>query len=546
MKRRGFTLAEVLVGLLIISFAFSILASSYLSSVRNIRKGRGIHEAAFDLRAAMEDEMANEYSKLHDYINFWDNTTNQWKTDTPEEVKNRWTSVDVRPMKDIYTCCGFKISGYPVEATSHGTTLYSFVAAKDRNIKLPVIGKANLTSAKKFYYLEEGSISLTGSYRDVANEDELFDVQKRWYASNQGVFKSEGLGDFCLGKGYIAEDQSPAPDRRPFFSSDYTRLPERTDVLNINPSEEIYRDVAIYYSVTPLGRNKYVGKEIRSDEKVYIIGLPMMGASLYGHYSADLVTNAIMQDLSSLGTVWSDVRSYIDQPGFTGANPLEFQGCTLEKSDWGDYVSFNKDAKGVIKESDLTIFFRVRDLDHSTGKRISLIQSPKADPIAANVGKEQFDLAFDNGRLVWQTKTVIQNPDGTIAYGPMSETVLISDTETDSSYSSFSGDINEQRSGFNVISVKIVGGNIEKIEKHVLEKGGESYSVAEPISLGGGISTSNLMIGAFTISASNDLNDNENEGSMGISDVAAYQGTVSDDFVKRVGEYLLLRYMPEL
>lgn len=570
MKRtkNGFTLVEVLVGFLIITLAFMIMGTAFLSSVRTIKTGRTQNSATFEMKNLIEKEWVDTLELISAYGSYWDEAAGDWKIDphaatTPKStsdllkrVESKYGKPLPKPSKDVYICCGMKVSGYSIKAEPvPGRAVYSFVSDKHTETELPAIESASIEGGPRFQYLYDPSarLSFRGTHGNVINNHLLYMIQNKWYVTNPMVFPEGSSEEALLAKSYL-DFSGLSVTRTPRFSSDYRRLGEKKNTFTVNPHEPMFRDAAIKFSVVPLGLNKYVGHEVESENSKYFIGLPLESYPLLAHYNADLVMNydqlndKVISELGSFaadpdGNYWFDVRKYIKHSGLGNPNPFAFSGCELRKSDMGDYVSFTKDAEGVLKEKDGTLFLRLRDLEYTSGKKIILLQSPKLEKVAADKGKKMFELSLENKKLMIYTREVVERPSGDPAVPPtyeIEETAqdLIADTYTDSSYSEVVTGTADQNAGFNVFALEFSGGAINKMTQFILKPHGGGYR-AEPKSLTVPVLTaSQFKPGDIEFAT-------DGEGMAGISDVVMYKGAVSDAFAEKVGQYLLQRYFPQ-
>lgn len=555
-RKKGFSLGEVMVALLIISLAFTILSTAYLSSLRNIRGGRNVHSGIFELRNVMETEWVGTMELVTAYNSYWNQGTNSWNATYPKSaeelinrVKKKYGAVLPKPEKDVYTCCGLKVSGYSVEVKSGSYRLNSFVSDKHSEVRLLAVEKVWIDSpVRRFQYLEDPSASLLlqGKRGTVLNSDLLYSLQHRWYVSAPVLHTDTG---FCLPKAYL-DDSGYEEQRRPDFSASYIRLPEKNETLLVDRNNIQFRDAALKYSIVPLGKNKYVGMEVAAEKLKYFIGLPLGGQSLVVHYNADMIMNYdktadIALDASALtaGGAWLDVRSYI---GMTGPPPnlFAFSNCDLMKSFTGDYVSFTKDSTGVIYDKDGSLFLRLKDLS-ADGNSIVLLQSPNVEAIAADKGKKMFRLTLENKKLMFYTKEVVERPSGDPTLPPTYEIVegpgieLLADTYAGSSYAKVLEDAGDGRQGFNVIEIQFSGGALKRMVHFALDRGGAGDLIrAQEISDLPLLDAAELKEGDMEFAA-------EGEGSFGLSDVVMYREAVSTAFEDKVGQYLLQRYKPE-
>lgn len=562
-RRKGFTLVEVMVGLVIISLAFSLLASSYLGSIRNIKAARKVNQTTYGVRTEMEKKVREAEQKIKDYGEFWDESASAWKDDTPESISKRWGATVEKPVK-MYQCCGFDIYGYPVEHQKGERTLYSFVSDKYQDVKVPIIGRATLKSnGIHFHYLEEDSISLSEEYDKVTNMEELFSVQYRWYASNKVMFQGQGLGIPCLAKPYVdARDGDPLPIRRPVFNFDYTRLPEVTSGLRIETDDDHLRDRTIRCSVIPLGNNKYIGRETESSSKVHVIGVPLHKDGdgkrkmnkLLAHYDADMVidyapsTGAVYEVTLGGGGEWYDVREYIKKSGLKNKNYLNFKKCHLMGTDWGDYIRFDENSSGSFRPRKETVILRVKDLCQAPGEKISLLRSAGIRLVAADENKEQFELVFQNGQLVMNKRKVVKNPDDTYRYEWETPTVLIADTGK-GSYANPSGSASDFQSSFQVLALVLDNCNLKKVYRYKAEYTGSLVSVNDGEEIGTDL-TESVKDGSVLWGGQRDTMDVPNKGAIGISDVISYQNSDSDkaadeELMQRAGKYLVKKYIDQ-
>lgn len=532
-RHRGFTFVEVLVGLLLVSFAFAILASSYLASIRNVAQGRKIHSSAFELRNEMEREVGTAQDQILKYSAGWDEATNQWKDGVEDKDK-----VPL-PKKNEYVCCGMSITGYRIRATdAKNRVLHSFVAQKYREIIVPEAHDVALeidghtVDDLKFEYLEgKNKFALKGSYRKIEHSENLYQEQNKWYRSNRSVFSEGSLGNVLTNAAVLHETQ----DRAPRFSIDYTRLEGGGSGFTIDSSDAGFRDVIVRYSLTPLSFNKYAGSEKQSKGGVYFIGLPLPEhslAKLKAHYHAEVVSGA-----GSGG--WKDVRSYVSDIGLTDQNPFRLQPAQIATDNWGNYAVFDKTSSGAFEAKDkMTVFFRVRNVN-GPGEKISLIQSKEPDLVEANIGKVQFDLSMDGKDLKLYTREVVkkQPPDIGVKWGDVQEYHL-KDMETQSSYEE--GYETDNRKGFHVLAVEFSDGKLKKIDQFIVKQvvgndpSYEKTSILE--SEVAGFEKEIVMVGQ------KDFSEATPEGKMWISDVVAFD-EISDIFEKKVGEYLVHRYL---
>lgn len=529
-KRRGFTFVEVIIGLLLVSFALAILASSYLQTTRTIGQGRRINSETFDLRNEMEEQIATGNHEMMRYNEYWDDTKGTWKGGTPP-------TPEPKKPKELYVCCGLKVKGYPVEAEDKGRTVHSFIARKYREIRVPVVGnvKLNVTGEEVggvvFKYQQDAaSGSLSGSYDKIENSDIFYHAQHKWYVSNRYILGATG--------NILANAASYGGERTPQFSEDYTRLEANASALGISPSDVTYQDAVVRYSVTPLSTNKYVGNEIEGNKAVYFIGLPLQGsmANLKAHYHADVVSGFSGED-------WQDVRAYTKQTGAFSENPLALKPEQMEQGSLGNYALFGKDSSGSFSLEDMTMFFRIKNLE--TDKRVSLMQSKEPELTEANKGKIQFDLSLENQQLVLYTREVVEKPkpEKGVQFAETKKTVLIPDMKTGGSYrQGYEGDARE---GFNVLSIRFDKGSLTKINQFVVDHPGNTPPVHTVAAIAVPNTVRNLAGSDIQIAADKDFDEEELEGKMGISDIVVYPKDLPEGFEKQVGKYLVHRYLIE-
>lgn len=542
-KRRGFTLMEVMVGMLIISLALIIFGSSYVGSVRNIFKGREANTAVSGLRNEMEKVWVDGTEEMIFVNKYWDASMGAWKPGSPSPP----SSTPRLPI-NLYECCGMRVSGYPLKATVGNRSIYSFLSDKHQEVELPAITATRiLSSTPRFQYLEAtADTSITGKIDAIVNDHVLYDSQHRWYISNR--FSVPHGSNGFLAKSYL--EQNSISSAAPKFASDFTRLGHKGEKLPISRTDSNLRDVAVRYSAIPLGTNKYVGAEVLAPMMKYYIGLPLDANPLIAHYNAELVLDydpsadrvAEVANTFAADNQWYDVRHYIKMTGFGTPNPLEIGDVSLERRNVGDFVSFDATSSALLKEKNVSLFLRIKDMEYDSGKKITVLQSPKVEALASDVGKKMFELTLENQKLMFYTKEVVKIPSAGPGIPEKIEVkltgtdTLIADTRTQSSYGSLVSSATDDRNGFNVLYVSIKNGVPEKIEKFVVEKPGNIYNFKKEILPMTAVDSAALKIGDLEFAV-------EGDGKMAISDIVIYDREVSENFGMRVGSYLLERYL---
>lgn len=542
-KHRGFTLVEVMVGLLLVSFALVILASSYLKAMTHVGQGRRINTETAGLRNKMEEQVVIREGQMTAYNKYWDDATGAWKADAPNP----------KPLKPqvMYECCGMKVSGFPVDSAvdAKGRSLHSFVARKHREIRLPAIkGVELLTGGEavngvKFKYIEDSSadLSLIGSYTSIQNPDVFYNLQNKWYVSNRYRLGTGGNVLVNAASSDVLVDAGTLAGRTPRFVEDYTKLSTNSSKLSVSPLDKIYEDALVRYSAVPLSTNNYIGIEEQADSAAYFIGLPLNGslANLIAHYNTDVVS-------SLSGDDWQDVRAYTKQMGVADQNPFKLEPTEIQETLHGNYAIFDINSSGSVPMDNMTLFFRIKNLEIGSGKKISLMQSGEPELINENLDKVQFDLSLDEGDLVLHTRKVVKKapPDVGFQFEPVQSVTLLSNMDRDSSYRR-GYEETDARKGFNVLSFQWKDKQLQGIKLFFVENpaGNELIYQQSPITIPDTVK--NLVDKDILISAEKDLEENLLEGRMAISDLVAYPGIVSESFEKKVGEYLVHRYLTE-
>ncbi|MDO5095505.1 MAG: prepilin-type N-terminal cleavage/methylation domain-containing protein [Peptostreptococcaceae bacterium] len=309
-KRRGFTLNEAIIALVLFSLVVGFFATIYSASYKTTRRSKSDIKLTFKGQEQVEQGLASlsgEAQRWADYINAKKSDSSLVKPadlQEPDTKLNLW---------------GGEVKGYsyyhtikPDKPNEQGLTadVFSFVYA---NARRPVIASVAFVSSikpvPKIIYQQSYTSTNDYSYKiKVENSDVLLRAVEREYLGKKHY---DVQGKKFISRPYSSRKSAGEFELTPIYASLFPEayniisprtgnvlfkqnsIPKLESAVSIDMSsfkkDSSFSDVALLKTVQAQSINGFISEEIVNPYSVtWLVGLPVVDNSLIGHWDANL------------------------------------------------------------------------------------------------------------------------------------------------------------------------------------------------------------------------------------------------------------------